>query len=99
MPGTNVLTTVAAVGAGQAFTCALMWSTGVRCWGWAASGVLGDGTTTDRNSPLGTDIPGLTGVTKLAAGQDFVCVLNAAGDVTCWGNNFYGECLHFSPCV
>ena len=42
---------VALVG-GSYFTCALMETGGLKCWGENTSGQLGDGTTTDRLSPV-----------------------------------------------
>ena len=67
---TPVVTAVAEGGADH--SCALLPGTDVDCWGLNASGQLGDGTTTSRTAPAA--VPGLTGVTALAArGVAHVC--------------------------
>ena len=62
---------------------------GVKCWGMARSGQLGDGTATRRLAPV--DVVGLSSGVKAVAGSvDSSCALTAAGGVKCWGSNRFG---------
>jgi len=61
----------------------------VQCWGSNFSGQLGDGTTTDRLTPVA--VSGLRGVTALAAGGAHTCALLQTGTVQCWGRNESGQ--------
>jgi hypothetical protein len=60
-------------------------------WGWGGNekGMLGDGTTEARLSPV--QIPALAGVRQVSLGYYHGIALTASGEVLTWGNNEGGE--------
>ena len=77
---------VRAIAAGYEHTCALTTAGAVQCWGWNVGGQLGDGTKTQRLSPV--PVAGLSsGVQALAGGVYHTCALVTVGSVYCWGAN------------
>lgn len=74
------------VACGHSSCCALGDDGSVVCWGDNALGVLGDGTITDRKTPV--SVVGLTDEVVQVQGCHLnFCVLYRSGQVACWGNN------------
>jgi len=89
-PVTDLTSNVAVVSAGEAHTCAVTVSGAAYCWGSNANGQLGDGTQSDRVSPV--QVSGLgSGVVSISAGSQSTCALLTGGSVMCWGENRYGQ--------
>ena len=61
----------------------------VWAWGYNSFGQLGDGTTTDRHTPV--QVNGLTGVVAIGAGSYWGLAVNSDGPVWTWGNNGVGQ--------
>jgi hypothetical protein len=81
---------VAQIDAGNGYSCAVTTAGGVKCWGDNHWGQLGDGTNTERHTPV--DVVGLSsGVKQVSVGVRFSCALMDAGSVKCWGYNGDGQ--------
>ena len=81
------------ISTGYYYTCALLSTGAVKCWGSNLYGQLGDGSAanaTARTTPV--DVPDLgSGVTAIAAGERHTCAVLNTGAVKCWGNNDNGQ--------
>ncbi len=70
--------------------CASAASGDVYCWGYNASGQVGDGTKNDAlNAVKVAGLPGPAAQVKTT--PDATCALLTSGKVYCWGSNFYGQ--------
>ena len=78
-----------AISAGNSHTCAILDDGTVSCWGRNNYGQLGDGTTTNRNTPNQTSSLGV-GRTAVAisSGSYHTCAILDDGTVSCWGDNY-----------
>jgi alpha-tubulin suppressor-like RCC1 family protein len=72
---------------GNATTCAVV-DGGLKCWGFNSGGLVGDGTTIQKNSPV--DIfPASSGVTRVFGWYSSLCAIKNTG-LYCWGSNSNG---------
>jgi alpha-tubulin suppressor-like RCC1 family protein len=86
----GLATGVSAVSAGSGpHTCAVV-SGGAMCWGYNASGQLGDATHNDSTFPVAVSGLG-SGVGAVSAGGSHACDLTTLGAVQCWGMDFSGQ--------
>ena len=80
--------TAVAISGGAKHTCAILDSGSVSCWGYGGIGILGDGGTSDQNSPTLTSSLG-TGRTAVALenGHAHTCAILDDASMKCWGND------------
>ncbi|MEU6218221.1 hypothetical protein ABZ845_11985, partial [Streptomyces sp. NPDC047022] len=98
-PCTRFLTSVHAIDAGRTHSLALVKDGAALAWGENTFGELGDGTTTNRRTPVRVCAPGqtapctrfLTGVHAIAAGRTHSLALGKDGAALAWGNNGIGQ--------
>ncbi len=100
---TNVvgLTGVIDLVAGEEHTCAIVANGAVRCWGRNQYGQLGDGTTTNRSTPVPVRVSGTApsgaefrGVDRLALSAFHTCARLTTRLVRCWGRGANGSLGH-----
>jgi signal peptidase I len=93
--GSGTLSGVMALAAGKKFVCAVRTDGTVVCWGENNEEQLGDGTSTNRSTPvqvIGVGGAGtLTGAVAAAAGESHVCARRTDGSAVCWGRNDKGQ--------
>jgi len=80
---------VTAIDAGDHHSCALVEGGQAYCWGFNATGQLGNGTVIDTKAP--SAVSGGLLFTAISAGTSHTCGLVGDGDAYCWGDNFFGQ--------
>jgi alpha-tubulin suppressor-like RCC1 family protein len=92
---TGTLTGVVSLAAGFEHSVALRSRGSVVAWGYNGYGQLGDGTTTNSQTPVQVKGVGgsgtLAGVVSLAGGGSHSLALHSGGSVVAWGDNGYGQ--------
>lgn len=78
---------VTALAAGDNHSCAIDSAGALLCWGENSTGTIGDGSTSNRTSPV-TIYPNNT--TSVAAGKNHTCAVRS-GAAYCWGYNYHGQ--------
>lgn len=81
-----------AIDAGGNTTCALLDDGAVSCWGAGGYGQLGNNTTANTNTPQDVaSFPGNKDAISIAVGSLHACVLLTDQNMSCWGNNLFGQ--------
>lgn len=86
----GLTTSVGTLAAGAGYTCAVLTSSEVTCWGANPYGQQGVGTKGNRLTPDGVVEVGMD-VDGLAVGHYHTCVVTNLGSVKCWGRNDDGQ--------
>jgi alpha-tubulin suppressor-like RCC1 family protein len=74
---------------GYQFSCVVLASGSVQCWGNNARGQLGNGTLMDSVTPV--TVPGIANAVAVSAGAFHACVLLGDASVRCWGAGDSGQ--------
>ena len=77
-------------------TCVITDASRVLCWGYNDMGQLGDGSTSQRNSPTSVANQ-VTSASKICAGYRYTCALRTSNGLSCWGVNDYYQYGKTSP--
>ena len=88
-PSTASAGTTPQVSGGGNYTCALLPSGSVDCWGVNPWGQLGNGTTNDSDVPV--QVAALPAASAITTGTGHTCALDTSGHAFCWGTDSYGE--------
>lgn len=89
------LPNVVQIAAGSLHACALMHDRTVKCWGRNDQGELGNGTTTQSDTPVAVstlaNVVDIDVNTDDANNSEFSCALRQDGTIWCWGADDYGQ--------
>jgi len=87
--GTSSGATAIDLSAGWRHTCAVLQGGEVRCWGDGSLGALGDGSRTERSTPV--EVEGISSATEISTGQGHSCAVLDGGGIRCWGDGRLGQ--------
>ena len=81
----------AKVSANDRNTCAVLTNGSAACWGDGHNNLFPSGNTIAMHPELIDSFGQAGNATQISVGYDFACVLLDTGNVSCWGNNNYGQ--------
>ena len=79
------------VSSGGSYTCALIADGTIKCWGHNLYGQLGDGTSTNRNTPV--NVVGISNAIEISTSDKSSCALLSDNSAKCWGEGPLGDGL------
>ena len=86
--------TISQISAGGVHSLALDSEGQIYAWGYNYYGQLGNGDTTDSNTPVKVDASGVLAgktITQISAGDGHSLALDSEGQIYAWGANYYGQ--------
>ncbi len=84
-------TNIVAIAAGRSFSLALKSDGTLLAWGANFSGELGDGSSTDRTTPVAVGGSNSNNIVAIAAGLNHSVALKKDGTVLVWGSDEFGQ--------
>ena len=99
----DIVLTFASISAGANHTCGLTAGGSIYCWGSNDFRQLGDGTTTNRLTPVPVSGGLSFASVSLGIGINHTCGITSSGGANCWGQNDNGQlgdgttAEHFTP--
>jgi len=87
--GTTLRAAMGTISSGNGYSCRVISSGHVTCWGRNVNGQLGNGTTTASSTPVLAS--GISTATSVAVGAIHTCALLADTTVKCWGRGEFGR--------
>ena len=75
----------------EGHTCALVQNGSVYCWGANDFGQLGDGSTTERHSPVAVIFSSQSQISAITTGARHTCAVLQNNSAMCWGDNYVGQ--------
>ena len=85
--------TISQISAGSDHSLALDSEGQIYAWGYNDYGLLGNGDTTDSNTPVKVDTSGVLAgktISQISAGSNHSLALDSEGQIYAWGSNSYG---------
>ncbi|MBT5735293.1 MAG: hypothetical protein HOI28_00415, partial [Euryarchaeota archaeon] len=84
--------TAVAISAGGSHTCAILDNGATSCWGVGFNGQLGNGGTSNQNSPTLISNPGVSRTAvAVASGEYHTCAILDDASMKCWGTDSNGQ--------
>ncbi|MFM8793366.1 MAG: hypothetical protein ACKOFF_00470, partial [Acidimicrobiales bacterium] len=87
--GATVRAAMSTISSGNGYSCRVISSGHVTCWGRNVNGQLGNGTTTASSTPVLAS--GISTATSVAVGAIHTCAVLADTTVKCWGRGEFGR--------
>ena len=79
------------IAGGGYYYCAILDDNSLKCWGGNQYGQLGDGSTTNRSSPVAVNLGDGRTAKEVIMGGGYTCAILDDNSLKCWGQNEYGE--------
>ena len=80
--------TAVSISAGSDFTCVLLNTGDVSCWGDNSFGIFADGTTSNSNIPVIVNHSIGERVVSISTPGSSVCAISSTGGISCWGDSY-----------